>query len=714
MPCHIDFETYSEAGYTFDVTTGRWRGSVPESNKTGIGLVGAAVYSEHASTEVISLAYTFPNDSAPRLWIPGMPAPVELYQYIATGAPVYAWNSLFEYYIWANVCHARMGWPSLPLDQLRDAMAQARTRGLPGKLENAGRVLSAPVQKLTDGARLLSKFSMPRNPTARDSRTRIHPNEHAADAAALYHYNMTDVLAEASVSDMLPELPPDEVETWLLDQRINVRGVAIDRPALELCMSVVWDATAALTNELQWLTGGAVSSASELAKMRAWLDARNVPTPSLDADAVKHYLKRTDLPPDARRVVEIRDVLSASSVAKLSAISATMGRDDRVRDLFMYHGAGTGRWAGRGAQPQNMPAGGPPVAVCQCGQYHAPTLAACPACGATVSRNVEWGPDAAESALATFARGGYREGARVFGDALWAVSGCLRGLFVAAPGCDLISSDYSAIEAVVLAALAGETWRLEVFATHGMIYETSAAKITGRTVADYIAHRKQNGEHHPDRKKGKVAELASGYGGGLGAWQNFGADTFMTVPEIRAAIEAWRKESPAIVAMWYGLEDAARLAIENPGQAFGFRSIAYQVGAGVLYCRLPSGRLIAYNSPRLVPDVTPWGKSVKKIIYNRVDPLTNQWSPADTYGGKLTENVVQAVSRDILAHAMHGVEAAGYPIVLHVHDEIVAEVPAGFGSVAEFETIMAALPAWATGWPLRATGGWRGRRYRKG
>lgn len=714
MPCSIDFETYSEAGFVFDLTTGRWLGSVPDSKKKGLPLVGASVYSEHASTEVLSLAYDFNDGHGPRLWIPGMPAPADLFRYIATGATVHAWNSLFEYYIWANVCHARMGWPALPLEQLRDAMAQARARGLPGKLENAGRVLAASVQKLESGAALLAKFSMPRNPTARDSRTRIHPNEHAADAAALYHYNMTDVRAEAAVSSALPELPPDELATWLLDQRINARGVAIDRPALELCMSVVRDAAMALTAELQGLTGGAVSSASELAKIRAWLETRNVPTPSLDAEAVKHYLKRTDLPPDARRVVEIRDILSASSVAKLSAISATMGRDDRVRDLFMYHGAGTGRWAGRGAQPQNMPAGGPPVAVCGCGQYHAAALPACPACSATGSRKVEWGPDAVESALATFARGGYHEARRVFGDALWAVSGCLRGLFVAAPGCELICSDYSAIEAVVLAALAGESWRLEVFASHGMIYETSAAKITGRTLDEYIAHKKATGEHHPDRKKGKVAELASGYGGGLEAWKNFGADTFMTVPEIRAAIEAWRKESPAIVAMWYGLEDAARLAIQNPGSAFGYRGILYQVGGGVLYCRLPSGRLIAYNGARLVPGTTPWGKAVMRIVYDRVDPITQQWTPTDTYGGKLTENVVQAASRDILAHAMKRHDAEGYPIVLHVHDEIAAEVPAGFGSVAEFEAIMADLPTWAAGWPLRASGGWRGRRYRKG
>lgn len=752
----LDFETYSEAGYYFDEKAKKWK-SITKSPPHGLGAVGAAVYAEHPSTEVLSLAYNLKDGVGPRLWLPGMPPPEDLFAHIVAGGLLEAWNSAFEWHIWHNVCRGRMGWPELPFEQLRDAMAKARAFSLPGALGKAADVLQVADQKIADGGRLLNKFSKPRNPTKNDDRRRNHPYDpdHAEDAGKLYDYNLGDIKAESAVSAVIPDLSPSELELWLLDQRINFRGVSIDRDALANCKAIIEQAYEKYTAELQALTGGVVKGASEIQKLSGWLGGQGVRMDSLDADSVDNKLRKFklfdgiqktgEIPEDAhpvdvevalelgqlpnaqavRRVLEIRSSLGAASVKKLFAIDRRVSKDGRLRDLFAFCGADrTGRFAGRGPQPQNLPNSGPKVLRCDpvsgCGRHYGPHLDACPWCSAPgwASESAEWGIEAVEDALAVIKYGLLQHVETVFGDAVAAVSGCLRGLFSAAPGHDLICSDYSAIEAVVLAALAGEEWRLEVFRTHGEIYEMSAAKITGIPFEEFKRHKEETGDHHPMRKKvGKVAELASGYQGGYGAWLAFGADKHLEEQEIRDAIKAWRNESPSIVKFWYGLEDAAVAAVQNPGQCYQFRGLTFGVKDDVLYCQLLSGRKLCYHAPRLHPDVTPWGKQVLKLTYMGWNTDYKKgptgWLRLDTYGGKLCENVVQATARDILTHALVNVEKAGYSVVLHIHDEIVSEVPEGTGDVDEFERIMATLPAWCADWPIKAAGGWRGKRYRK-
>jgi DNA polymerase len=286
----------------------------------------------------------------------------------------------------------------------------------------------------------------------------------------------------------------------------------------------------------------------------------------------------------------------------------------------------------------------------------------------------------------------------------------------------------------VLAELAGEEWRQDVFRTHGKIYEMSAAKISGVPFEEFQRHKQETGQHHPLRKKvGKVAELASGYGGSLGAWKAFGADAFMSDEEISANVKVWRAASPAIASngnppgFWYGIQQAAYMAVQAPGHCYSFQApanrhgqppaIVFGVKDDILYCRLPSGRNLTYHQPRLQEKTLPWGARSTCLTYmgwnsNYLNGPVG-WMRLETYGPKLTENIVQAVSRDLLAHAMTGLDAGRYPIVLHVHDEIVAEVLAGTGDIGEFERIMGTMPPWATGWPIKAAGGWRGRRYRK-
>ena len=686
----MDFETYSEVGYYWDGPAERWRGVTKTS--PGLPAVGAAVYSEHPSTEILSFAYDLKQGVGAQLWRPGMPPPADLFEHLHRGELIEAWNVSFEYFIWTNVCTARMGWPALPPQQLRCAMAKSRAWSMPGKLEKAALALNASEQKDPKGAALLRKLSVPRSPTKLDKRLRYtYPNS-PEEFEALYAYCIQDIKAEASVSSLTPDLQPIELDLWVLDQKINHKGIAIDRAALDACIDIVNQAHAKYTAELRCITNGAVQTAGELDKMKAWLQANGLPMPSLSADTIKATLERDDLPPACRRVLEIRASLGASSVKKLFAIERRLCLDNRLKNLFAFCGADrTGRWAGRGPQPHNLPNSGPVP---------------------------DWGVEAVESALGAIATRDLPTVEAIGGDALGVISGCLRGLFCAAPGYDLICSDYSAIEAVILAYMAGEEWRMEVFRTHGKIYEASASKITGIPFEDFIRYREEHGTHHPLRSKlGKVAELASGYQGSVGAWKAFGAGEFLTDDEIKANVNAWRKASPAIVSFWYKVEEAVITAIQNPGKAARYQGLTFGVKDNVLYCRLLSGRFLSYHTPMLHPDFTPWGKPVLKITYMGWNSDYTKgpvgWMRMDTYGGKLTENIIQATARDVLAHGMLGLDKAGYDIVLHVHDEIVAEVPSGTGSIEEFERIMGTMPAWCSDWPIRAEGGWRDKRYRK-
>lgn len=714
----MDFETYSDAGYAWDAERDKWVGVTP--TMPGLPAVGAAVYSEHPSTEVLCLAYNLKDGKGARLWVPGCPPPTDLFEHIASGKLIEAHNSNFEYYIWQNVCVKKMGWPPLPLETLRCSQAKSLAFGMPAALGKLAEALDAPIKKMTEGKRLISKFSKPRQPTKKNRELRNLPQNDAVDGALLYEYCLGDIEAESAVSQMLPDLIPAELDMWLLDQKINTTGCAIDLEGLQACINVVNQATEKYTAELVSITGGAVKSAGEVARILRWCESQGVTVGGLTKEVVALTLKRDDLPANVRRVLEIRASLGAASVKKLFAIQRRVSADGRLRGMFQYCGAErTGRFAGRGPQPQNLPNSGPRVVTCNtCGVSvgaHARRAGKrCEACGVGEFKDSEWDVQCVNDFLANAEVHPMDALEAYWGDAIAAVAGCLRGLFVAAPDHDLICSDYSAIEAVVLAALAGEEWRLEVFRGHGKIYEMSASKISGVPFEEMIKHKEGTGDHHPLRKKiGKVAELASGYQGGLGAWKAFGADKHLSEPEIKEAIKAWRKESPAIVAFWQGVEDAAIRAVQSPGACFKYRDILFGVSDDVLYVRLPSGRDLHYHTPRVVPGVTSWGKQVLKLTFMGRDSFTKKWVRQETYGGKLTENITQAVARDILTHAEVNLDRHGYDIVLHVHDEIIAEIPKDKGSVEEFERIMATMPAWCASWPIRAAGGWRGRRYRK-
>ena len=706
-----DFETYSEAGFTFHPGADRW--TATQRGKPGLKSVGAWVYSAHPSAEVLTFVYDLKNGAGPRLWYPGLENPADLFEHIARGGLVEAVNSFFEFCIWSNVCTRLYGWPALPLASVRDVAAKASAWSLPRHLGALCDVLDTPVKKSADGKNIMLRVSKPRSVTQKDKRLRYTRADAPEDFALLDAYCVDDVRSEDCCSERLPDLSAHETEIFLLDQKINARGVYVDSETVRACISLIEQARSKYNAEISTLTSGVVRTTDQLENMKAYLRTEGVDAPELTKDSIPQLLK-LELPPKARRVLEIRSAMGSLSVTKTYAMTYTTAADGRIRGLYTYCGAArTRRWSGTGPQPQNLPVGGPPVVRCfRChpvSVYWA-GLPYCPRCFRSENAPYDWGIDAAEACIPTLRTGSLATVEALWGDALKAISGCLRSFFTAGPGKELLTSDFSAIEAVVTAELAGEEWQLEVFRTHCSIYEMTAARITGIPFEEFARYKAAEGRNHPQRKLGKVASLASGYGGGLEAWLNFHADDFLTEAEILSHIKAWRKANSAIVDLWHGLESAAIAAVRSPGEAFSYRHITYQTGRGVLYALLPSGRTIPYHSPQ-VDDVIRFKKPQPQLSYLKT--FNSKFLRVTTFGGKLTGNCAQSIARDIFAASMVRLDRAGYPIVLHTHDEPTAEVEPGFGSIEEFEKIMMDSPAWCADWPIRASGGWRGHRYRK-
>lgn len=736
----IDFETYSEAGFIWDEEGQTWQ--APEgAPKKGIAAVGALAYAEHPSAEVLTMSYRIPGDVAVSRWRPGMPNPRRLFDHIAAGGLVEAHNVMFERAIWHYVCRRLYGWPDVPPHLWRCSAAKARVNNLPGALGNLTDVLPVTAKKDTDGKRLLNKFSVPQKPTKKNPAKRIRPEDDPEDAERLYAYCDRDIEAEEEVSALMMPMSVNELRFWQLDQRINWRGVGVDRASVRNMMAVLQQAQARYGQECRALTGGL--EPSQVQKLIGWMAGRGVPMASLDSEAVEAALERDTTPPDARRVLQIRQLVGSTSVKKLYAIDRSANNDNRVRNIITHHGARTGRPTGDLVQPLNMPKAGPSLIYCGCGKPHA-RRDLCPWCGCPVPpepRRYHW-PDVPK---------GYEENPVdhiqtimairsldavewFFGDALLCISGSLRGMIWADEGNDLIASDYSAIEAVVTAMLSGCQWRIDAFRQRKDIYLVSCAQMNlGFTYEDYKKYAEEHGSHHPHRqKKGKVAELALGFGGWVGAWRQFDPDG-LSDDEVKRTVLDWRAASPEIVEMWggqtrgkpwepdfrlerFGFEGAFVNAVQYPGRLFTSHGIGFFMRGDVLIIRLLSGRELAYASPRLwQSERTPGTFDITYMTWNsnpKYGPIG--WVAMKTYSGRIAENIVQATAHDIQRYGIENLEAAGYPIVLHVYDEDIGEVPHGFGSIEEFEAIMSTMPPWAEGWPVRASGGWRGRRYRKG
>jgi DNA polymerase len=660
--------------------------------------VGLDVYARHPSTDVWCFGWAV-DDSEPHLWTPGCGALFTTNRIISGQWTLQdpfilaAHNAPFELAIWNHIMVPRYGWPVLRPEQTRCTMAMAYAMSLPGSLENAAAALGLTQQKDLAGHRLMMQMSRPRDYAPDGSPIWWDEFDKQVQIA---EYCKQDVRTEQALWGRLLQLSPSEQQLWELDYQINQRGIHLDRVAINKAIWVVKKEVDRLNGEMQKATNGEVCAATEVATLTKWIQGRGVPIDGLAKADVIDALKLDYVPADVRKALLIRQEAGKTSTAKLHTMITCLNEDDRARGLLQYHAAGTGRWGGRRIQTQNFPRPSIPHEVIEqvIEALHTATV-----------DNAHW------MITACFDR------------PMTVISDCLRGMICAAPGSDLVAADFANIEGRVLAWLAGEQWKLDAFAAYDRkegpdIYKLGYAKSFRIPVEEVTKDQ---------RFIGKVQELALGYQGGVGAFQTMARGYGVVVSDALAEEikTAWREAHPNIVKYWYGLEDAAKQAVTRPGQEFiaspgtwgpgsKGRYVTFLVKGSFLFCKLPSGRVLTYPYPKLKPIMTPWGEEKEQIHYMSVDGKTRKWQETHTYGGKLAENVTQAVSRDILADAMLRVEKHGFPIVMHVHDEIVAEVSnaAPNTDLSLFEAIIAQVPAWAAGLPI-AVEGWKGKRYRK-
>lgn len=722
MKATADFETFSVGGYTWDTSANKW-GSLPgcSSQKRGIKATGVYPYVEHWSYRPLMIYFDF-HDGRAGQWEYGESDLIlrPLFTHVEAGGIVEGHNVEFERVNWNGYCVPVLGWPRLDIRQTRCSAAKSRAWGLPGALEDIAAVLGTQTQKDADGDRLMSIFSKPRNPTKKDRRVVVLPSEEPIEFPKYKSYNRIDVQTEFEVSAIVPELSPSEQENWFLDQEINERGVAVDRKAIADGIAVFEQCVAKYGAEFHGLTGGI--KPTELQQFKGWLAANGVHLPNMQEATLDDALTWPHVVGPAKRALEIRALVGSASVKKLYALDAYTCRDGRVRGLYTFHSTHHGRTGGYGPQPSNL----------YSGDWHEPAEV--------------------EAALAVLASRSLTtvEAAYPNLGPLDVINNCMRSMFIAKPGHDLVSSDYSAIEDVVLAALAGEEWVLDVHRTHGMVYEAQIARMTGIPFDDFVKHRLdaggvaaydargrltgiKGGKHHPLRKQGKLAKLSGGYASWIVGWKKFGADEYYEDDRaIKAAILSYRDSVPNTVEFWggqtrdkfrdscreelYGLEGAAISAVKYPGECYRVGLIGFQMGGDVLYMQLPSGRLIAYHRPRLTPATRQYAEPWELALsYEGWDGTVGAgvWGRWDLYGGVLTQNATGGIARDVMQHGLQNVTRLGYPVVLQTYDEATAEVPEGFGSIAEFEAGLNDLPTWARGWPIFARGGWRQKRNGK-
>lgn len=634
--------------------------------------VGAWLYSKHSSTEILCMAFRYENISV-ELWEPDLfdntkndlPFSIGIFQGQKEKL-IEAHNAYFERCIWENICIPRYDWPRVLPSQWRCSAAKAASCSLPRSLEGVGSALNLQSQKDKIGRRIMLKLSKPRKPT-KHNKAKWHADQ--KDFDLLFDYCKKDVLAEKAVSDSLPELSPLELKVWQLDQKINMRGIYCDIEAVKGALKILEIQKQNSEKELQRITQGAIQTAGQIAQIKNYCELYGVQLKDLSKETVELTLEK-DLPSNARKVLEIRQSQSKSSTKKYQAMLNRTDNDSRIRETILYHGATTGRWAGRGVQTQNYPKG-----------------------------KIKDQSDI-DFAIELIKRKDVAAIEMCFGDVAETLKSCLRGMLCAAPGKTLIASDYKAIEARVLLWLANDQIGLNLFKNDIDIYVDMAATIYNTPISEITKDQ---------REMGKRSILGLGY--------QMGIDRFIGVcwewggikigyKEAEKAVNEYRYKYMSVVKLWRALEEAAIYTVRT-GRSTKCGKLIFEKSDRFLYCKLPSGRRIHYFDPKIENQ-----NGYAKLTYMGTNSQTHKWDRIHTYGGKLVENATQAVARDLLAEAMLHIENIGYPIVLSVHDEVVCEVDKALGSIKTLNQLMCKLPPWAIGLPVKAVG-WKGKRFRK-
>lgn len=627
--------------------------------------VGAYRYCEHPSFEILLFAYAF-NDE-----------PVEIVDFKnhenipfrvidALDNPNViksAFNANFERNAMSNFF--MQTW--CPPEEWECTMIKALTIGLPGSLDMVGKALhfAEDKQKMKEGKELIKYFCKPCKPTkANGQRTRNLP-EHAPEKWETFKvYCKQDVEVERDIRNKLSRYKTldKEQRLWELDQRINDRGVNTDLEFIKKAIECDAGYAEKLKIEATELTG--LSNPNSPAQLKEWIGQRiGYAVGSINKDIMPTLLQEAEIKgiEEVKRILELRQLMGKTSIKKYKAMEVARCEDGRVRGLLQFYGANrTGRWAGRLVQVQNLP------------QNHLPDL------------------DDARKLVRT---GQFHEIEFLYDSIPDTLSQLIRTAFIPAAGNRFIVADFSAIEARVLSWIAGEQWRLDVFNTHGKIYEASASQMFKVPIEDIKKGSDLRG-------KGKIAELALGYGGSVGALTSMDKEKSIPEEELPGLVKSWRNANPKITKFWWDVDKAAKKAIHEKTTVCMQHGIKCIYDPGVLFIQLPSGRKLSYIRPKIEPG--PYDKDI--ITYEGMEQTSKQWTTLETYGPKLVENIVQAIARDCLAEAMFKVTAAGYDIVMHVHDEIIMDVPKDKGSVEEICDIFGQSIEWAKGLPLRADG----------
>lgn len=631
--------------------------SVVPLDKTGV-----YPYAAHPDTDVWCMAYS-EDGGEPMLWTPGDPVPGSVLEAAETGAEFRAWNANFERTMWNEIMVQRYGFPPLPMEAFVCTMVEAAAMALPRSLEKAAQVLKVLEQKDDAGHRLMKQMAKPRKPRKSEDPNALLWWDDDVRKNRLYAYCLQDVRTEAAVAGKLRRLSDTERQVYLLDQRANDRGVGLDMALVRAAQAIRDEALRRADAEVAQLTDYAVTAITNTAAIRKWLGVD-----SIDKDAIVVLLE-TETDPTRRRVLELRAEAGKASVAKIDTMEA-VEHYGSAHGLLQYLGADTGRWAGRLVQPQNFPR--PPKG---------------------------FDPELAIPFVMAHDYDGLAEATGMH--PMEALSALLRSMMVARVPARFLCADFSAIEGHVVAWLAGQD-RMTT-------YEEMASRIFQIPVAEV---RKDSDE----RQVGKQAVLGCGFGMG---WKKYKdtvkKQTGLDISEELSlkAVETYRSVNHQIKALWYELEAAALDAVRNPGKVVraGRRGcIRYRVKGPYLWAILPNGRPLCYPLPKLVDRLAPWGEMVQSVEISTTNSYTRKWERRVLYGGLQTENVVQAIARDVMAEAMLRVEAEGYPIVLTVHDEILAE--AEDGTLDHFSGLMGQTPEWADGLTVKVEG-WEGERYRK-
>ncbi len=635
-------------------------------SEANIWKTGAYTYCVDPSTEVLCCAYKINNDKT-KIWRPGNPKPQALFTAVKNDL-VMAHNAFFDRCEWDLIMTPWHGWPSVSPRQWRCSAAMAASYALPRALDKAGLALGCGVIKDYDGKRVMLQLTSPRRPTKTDPDNWYSSQKYPDKYHRLYDYCIADVNAEIAVSEKLNPLSEQEQKIWHLDQEINMRGVHIDRRAVVTALSFISLCEKELNEELHRLSKGYLDGVSRRARFLQWLQDQGVPIHNLQKATVTDILK-LDLPDHVRRALEIRQQLARTSTAKYETMLCAMGPDDRIRDTLLYHGASTGRWSGKIIQLHNLPRG-----------------------------DIK----DTDGCVETIKMGDYGFFKSLYPDVMGALSSAIRGMITVEEGKELFVADYSAIEARIVMWLANEETGLRKYSEGVDLYVDMAQSI-------YRHHDISKNE----RQLGKVAILGCGYGMGFKKFHvtcaGYGLDISEEVAQ--KAVDTYRGVYSRIVDFWNAIE---RTAIEATcsGRVVRCGRCEWSVYDNFLLLKLPNGRNLAYHNPEIQDVITPWGSTKKGLTFNGVTSQTNTWERQNTFGGKLTENIVQAIARDILAEAVLRLDAQGYHIIFTVHDEIVCEEVKGTKILDHYLKTITKIPEWAKGCPIEAAG-WVGERYRK-